>query len=1001
MRKTGLLLLLSFFTAAVFSQQLYFNHLSVNNGLSQGVNNCILKDSKGFVWISSFDGLNRFDGIECKKFYATTGAQNGIKGTLFLNILEDKNANVWIGSNEGLNFYNRKTDSFSCYKVDNTNAAEQFCSPFYIDDVNNVWVQSGTDVFVFDGVQKKFTRLKSVVTGGNFIIKAYPQTLYHPVKTLLATSGTSTAIFKGNVSVNKISWQIFDLPFKNIAINTMQLYNNYCWLGAKDGLYRCSITNPADCKKISSSVNENIASLHIDKTGSLWIGTFSNGLVKADSTGNIVQRFASNTDNTYSLSGNQVAYIYIDDNRNLWVSLWGKGVDYTNLDKFHFNQYISKTEALKAGTDNFIRSIVVVNNEIWCATQSGGIIVLDENKKIKQVIKDGLPLSIEHLCVDGNMVWAATFAGLFSIDVVTKKSTMVELFPGSRRANPASIQYNYICKLHDGSLLLSSNAGLYKATKSKDNVNAFLVKGTGSSDVYLTTYESKNNELFISKAFKGFDIYTMRNDSLQPVKQFPLQATIKCFADTKDSLLWIGSTVGLIKFNKAANNISKIFTTNDGLTNQYIYGVVPVDNYLWLSSNAGINLFSSTDKSIRTFTATDGLQGNEYNTYSFCQTTHGEILFGGVNGLNSFNPTALQPFKTPPALVLSNILVEDSLYNAPVNYNELQKLAVEYKQNTIALQFTVIDYVNAAAAHISYMLEGYDKSWVQAPNKTFIRYVNLPPGDYTLKVKAFNADGVMAEKIFELPVSVQPAWWQTWWFKLLTVIAFMTVAALFTRSYLRRKLQKQKIQLEKELAVEQERIRMARELHDGLGSMLSGIKHSFTAIKNEAHLDNAEQQKFEYTIDKLDDSIKDLRAISHTMFSAELLEEGLEAAIKNYCNSISITAKLPIAFESIYEQPSGLNGEQAFHIFRVVQELVQNVIKHAKATVVVVQLSYNSGMLSVTVEDNGVGFDVHKAKHHDGIGLKNVEGRVRMLHGKMDVQSNTGKGTSVFIEVPV
>ena len=183
--------------------------------------------------------------------------------------------------------------------------------------------------------------------------------------------------------------------------------------------------------------------------------------------------------------------------------------------------------------------------------------------------------------------------------------------------------------------------------------------------------------------------------------------------------------------------------------------------------------------------------------------------------------------------------------------------------------------------------------------------------------------------------------------------------------------------------------------------MLSGVKHSFTAIKNEAHLEKEEERKFEYTLDKLDDSIKDLRAVSHTMFSAELLEDGLEAAIKNYCNSISVTAKLPIAFESIYQQPAGLNGEQAFHIFRIVQELIQNVIKHAKATEAVVQLSYNNRILSVTVEDNGVGFDIHKTKHHEGIGLKNVESRVKMLHGKIDVQSQNGKGTSVFIEMPV
>lgn len=999
MRNIILLLLLCFCLPAVYPQQLYFNHLSVNNGLSQGVNNCIIKDSRGFVWISSFDGLNRFDGIECKKYYASAGLQNGLKGTLFLNILEDKAGNMWIGSNEGLNCYNRKTDSFVCYKTA-ANTAEQFCSPFYIDDAGRIWIQSGNGIFIFDPVSKKFHQLNSIAGGGNFIVKVFPQVLYQPVQTLIAVSNAAPVLYKGNVLKDKIHWQGFVLPADNGGITAMQLHHNYCWFGTANGLYRSDINNLSDCRQLSSFQRQNIAALHIDNTGTVWAGTVSNGLFKADSAGNILQQFVSNTDNDYSLSGNQVTYIYTDNNRNLWVSLWGKGVDYTNLATFRFNRYISKTEALQAGTDNFIRSIITVNNEIWCATQSGGIIILDADKKIKQVIKDGLPPAAEHLCADENTVWAATFSGLFSIDIHSKKVSKA-LSNSFLSTVPASLQYNYVLRLHDGSLLLSSNAGLYRARKNSRGLDIVLIKGTALSDVYLTTYEDSNGQLFISKAFKGFGIYRLVGDSLQSIKKISLQATIKCFSKSSDSLLWMGTTTGLVKFNTTTASISRVYTTSDGLHNQYIYGVIPQGEYLWLSTNAGISRFRPADGNIKAFSVADGLQSNEYNTYSFCRLSNGEILFGGVNGLNSFDPRSLQAFQHPPALLLSSILVEDSLYSSGLNYDEIKKLQIDYKQNTIAFQFTVIDYVNAAAAHTSYMLEGYDKGWVTAANKAFIRYVNLPPGNYTLKVKAFNADGVMAARIFELPVYVQPAWWQTWWFGLLVMAAVAALGIWLARNYLHSKLQKQKAEMEKELAVEQERIRMARELHDGLGSMLSGIKHSFSAIKNDVPLNKEQETRFDYTIDKLDDSIKDLRAVSHSMFSAELLEEGLEAAIKNYCNAISVTAKTKIAFESIMEQPPGVTGEQAFHVFRVVQELVQNIIKHSGATEAVVQLSYTNGTLSLTVEDNGIGFNTQQLHEKDGIGLRNVEARVKLLHGKTDIRSVNGKGTSVLIEVPV
>ncbi|MBL0357160.1 MAG: hypothetical protein IPP72_09860 [Chitinophagaceae bacterium] len=984
------------------AQQLYFNHLSVNNGLTQGVNNCIFKDSKGFVWISSFDGLNRFDGIDCKKYYSSPNQQKGIRGTLFLNILEDRSECLWIGSNDGLNYYDRKTDSFYCYRIMNSSSGEQFCSPFYIDHRNRIWLQSRFDIFIFDPAVKSFTRLNGIPFKGNAIIKTFPLQLYKPVESLFMVTNNSPVLWKGIVSGENINWQRHELSVKGITVNTLLLAgSNSCWLGTSSGLYRLDMNAPtASCNKINGTNQISISSLHLDNTGTMWIGSLEYGLLKADSAGNILQHYSSKADNGYSLSGNQVIYIYTDDNRNLWVAVWGKGIDYTNLDKFHFNQFISKAAAADFLSDNFIRSIAGINNEIWCATQSGGLLVLDSTKKIKETIRSALPPSVEYLLADDNKIWAATFKGLFQVDAITKVARKVA-FVNTPSSNAASLQYNYICKLQKGQFLLSSNAGLYIAVKEGAGYRSVLVKGADATDVYLTAYAGDGGLLYISKAFKGFGIYRLQNDSLVSIRQFPLQATIKCFSDTPDSLLWIGSTVGLIRFNKKVSEISRIYTTNDGLSNQYVYGVVQDGEYLWLSTNAGINRFHPSGPVVKIFTAADGLQSNEYNTYSFYKTAGGEILFGGINGLNGFYPSVLKPFNAVPKLVLSSIQLNDTVYNPLVNYSALKELNVDYKQNTLGFQFTVIDYVNAAAAHISYMLEGYDKGWVNATNKSFIRYVNLPPGNYTLKLKAFNADGVMAEKVYQLPVTVRAPWWQSWWFRLLMAVVTVAAMVVVVKTYLQRKLQKQKILMEKELAVEQERIRMARELHDGLGSMLSGIKHSFSAIKNDITLNRAQQNKFEYTIDKLDDSIRDLRAVSHTMFSAELLQEGLEAAIRNYCMAVSTTAGIHIAFENIMQQPTALKGEQAFHIFRVVQELVQNIVKHSKATEAIVQLSYNNGILSVTVEDNGVGFNA--ALHHgkNGIGLKNVESRIKMLHGKTDIQSHPGKGTSVFIEVPV
>ncbi len=990
------------FFAAASSQQLYFNHLSVNNGLTQGVNNCVYKDSRGFVWISSFDGLNRFDGLDCKKFYSSPKEKEGLKGTLFLNILEDKNNNLWIGSNAGLDFYDRKADSFSCYRIDVLSPGDQFCSPFYIDGQNKIWIQSGTGIFTFDPVAKKFTQLNSVAAGNSLIIKTVPQQLYQPLKKLMIVSNSSNLLWEGVVkNSSQVQWTQHALPIEQVSARTMIAADEYnYWLGTDKGLFRLYVKDTViRVNKSEAAWRLNISSLHIDKTGALWIGSFDDGLYKMDTASNVLQHYSSKENSPYALSGNRIVNVYSDDNRNLWVSVWGKGVDYANLDKFHFNHYLTKAETLAAGTDNFIRSVISVNDEIWCATQLGGIVVLDSARQIKQVIKE-LPTSAEHLCVVDNKIWIASFSGLYAADIKTKQVTKIN-FPNVTIKNQKASQFNYIHPLKNGDVLLSSNAGLFIVKYEHQQYKLLEVKGSNSTDVYLTSYEDANGKIYLSKAFKGLGVYRLQDDSLVGIKQFPMQASIKCFAETGDSSIWIGSTVGLIHFNKITTAISKVFTTSDGLNNQYIYGVIPDGKYLWLSTNAGISRFNPSNREIKVFSAADGLQSNEYNTYAFCKAHDGTFYFGGVNGLNGFRPAELRPFNTPPVITLTQLQVNDSVYHSPINFSELSQLDLEYNQNTVSFQFTVIDYVDASATRISYMLQGYDKTWVNAANKALIRYGKLPPGHYVLKVKAYNADGVMAKAIYELSLSVATPWWQSWWFRLMMIAIASTLIILAVQQYLNRRLQEQRTQLEKELAVEQERIRLARELHDGLGSMLSGIKHSFSAIKNDIELPGEKEQQFDYTINKLDDSIKDLRAVSHTMFSAELLQDGLDAAIKNYCSAVSTASQLNIVFENLVQDSPAIKGETAFHIFRIVQELVQNVIRHSGSKSAIVQLTCNERVVSLTVEDDGVGFDMQSEKIKKGIGLKNIASRVKNLRGKLDIQSAPGKGTSVFIEVPV
>ncbi|MBC7937916.1 MAG: sensor histidine kinase [Rhizobacter sp.] len=198
---------------------------------------------------------------------------------------------------------------------------------------------------------------------------------------------------------------------------------------------------------------------------------------------------------------------------------------------------------------------------------------------------------------------------------------------------------------------------------------------------------------------------------------------------------------------------------------------------------------------------------------------------------------------------------------------------------------------------------------------------------------------------------------------------------------------------------EQERSRLARDLHDGLGGMLSGIKYSFNAMKGNLIMTPENAQAFERSMDMLDSSIKEMRRVAHNMMPEALVKFGLDAALKDFCNDINQSGALQVSYQSIGMGNADIHQTVSITVYRIVQELINNSIKHAAAKTVIVQLAKENDQLNITVEDDGIGFDVSSLYVAKGIGWINIQNRVELLKGKLDVQSQPGAGTSVFIEI--
>ena len=246
-----------------------------------------------------------------------------------------------------------------------------------------------------------------------------------------------------------------------------------------------------------------------------------------------------------------------------------------------------------------------------------------------------------------------------------------------------------------------------------------------------------------------------------------------------------------------------------------------------------------------------------------------------------------------------------------------------------------------------------------------------------------------------------------------SALALIVILSLFYRNY----QQKQKLQLQRIIDLEtqqqlnateavlkgeeQERTRLAKDLHDGLGGMLSGIKYSFNTMKGNLIMSPDNALVFERSMDMLDSSIKEMRRVAHNMMPEALVKFGLDTALKDFCNDISKSGALEVSYQSIGLEQTVLDQTVAITIYRVVQELIHNTMKHAAARHAIVQVTKSDGHLTVTVEDDGKGFDTTVLKKSDGIGWSNIENRVGFLKGTLDIKSEKDKGTSVYIELTI
>jgi signal transduction histidine kinase len=451
-----------------------------------------------------------------------------------------------------------------------------------------------------------------------------------------------------------------------------------------------------------------------------------------------------------------------------------------------------------------------------------------------------------------------------------------------------------------------------------------------------------------------------------------------------DGTLWLASGRGLIHFDPTSQTTTQVGAGAAQAGSVY-YSILPDDaGRLWLGTNKGLVRYdpSRPDAELRRYDLTDGLGNLEFNRRSAFKNGAGELFFGGMNGVTAFHPSAIRDNLNVPPVVFTGIQVLSDEGERNPSPSTLETLTLSWRDYTVSFEFAALNFTESQNSRYAYMLEGFDGGWIDGGTRRAIRYTNLPPGDYVFRVKGSNGDGVWNEQGAALPVTVLPPYWQTWWFRLLGVAS---VAALLAGVYRRR--------IRRVVELEQMRLRIARDLHDELGSELSGIALTSSMLERQGHhLTGDEKALLADMAAAAAYSVEGLRDVAWYINPEHDTLQSMEQRMKSFADRLL----RGVSFEF---QASGTKGPLAIptdfrrHVFLIYKELLHNIVRHAGATRVDIRLDVTDSTLRLEVADDGVGVAAGGGGH--GAGLKSMRQRAAQLDADLTIDSRPGEGTRV------
>lgn len=975
-----------------------FNHLTIDNGLSQSVPTGILKDSKGFVWITTYNGVNKFDGITCLKNDQIAKGLTNI--SLVLNPIEDRYGNIWMNSNRELIQYSYTKNLFTKFSINNsterqTNNSKESEIVFY--DNNNTFI-------IHNEVKKELWAYH--------ILNNTYRSIPYPVvpKALKFISHRNSNAVTGNIAgvhQTKDSLQIYQLELKDnmftwqkesIVISPAITITNgvidkqkILWFTTNKGLLQYKNNRLNLFEHFNTAAIQKLRNVFIGGNN-LWLSSYNNGVYCFDlTTEKFVTNYYHNPAKSKSIAANYVWNIYVDNTNVLWACVFGRGVDYCELKEPAVFHHYTKEQAFLDNSDNYIRGIYRdANNHYWCTTLNAGIICLDSNFNALQTPAGFKNYDPTALGLHNQQL----YFGIHDLKIFDiKKQQLYSIgFP------PWSITDNYIEQLtfaKDSSVLLATKKGIWcykKGNRHLDTLNGL----HNNKNWVMYVFEDSGGNIYEAVSFGGVSIYKKVNGVYRKICSNTEPFTVRSIYETKNNKVWIGTTNGLYSYDKTANEIKRVLSTSNGLADNIVYSIAEDESgALWISTNNGINKILQNGKVEMHLTKRDGLQSLEFNTNTVCKTKNGHILFGGTNGINELR-TANFNFSKNPINVVITCLKADSVIN-PFKFTgaENEKLVLGAGTHTFEISFLALDIIFPERHKLKYRLSGFEDDWIETGNSTAVRYTKVPPGKYTFEIAAAGSAG---KTIQSLIVQINNYWWQTMLFKIVTAVFVLASLILLVKNYIHTKLERQRMAAQKQQAVYEDRERIAKDLHDNISANISSINILSGVMKHKLKGVDAETGNIITLIgnsaaEVLADIKDTIWFINPAHQDFNFITERLRQFAEPLCSDLNIGFSISF-FET--DMLNNFTQLEKKSIFMICKEAIHNSIKYAQAKSINVSINKEANNLIIKIKDDGIGI---QNKSGTGNGLRNMTTRAESMRGTICwIHDN---GTVVTVSIPL